>query len=138
MQEQFHGGGSEHLISPRHAESLSACATLGVQLLRANQAPLDPDSLRSFYRACAVEQGWIDAHGRIRTQAIRNAAIDIGARMPNDGEFAFMRDEQWIFKLLHRHRGSMHSLKHLTMLAMLDSDWPSLLSYYRPTTRWPS
>ncbi|MFC6523016.1 TnsD family Tn7-like transposition protein [Undibacterium arcticum] len=116
MPEQFSGCSSEHSIRASHAACLSKCAALSVELLGSNQTPLDPGVLRSFYRDCATQQGWIDAHGRICAAAVHRSAMEFCGQWPLDQDFRFIQDEHWIFKLLHKHRGSMHPLKHVAML----------------------
>lgn len=130
MPERFRGSLSERSIGAIHAACLYKCAALSTELLvGAQQSPLDSGALRSFYRDCAVQQGWIDANGRISTMAVRRSSMEFCAKWPPEQNFQFLRDEQWIFKLLHKHRSSMHPLKHVAMLILLGSDWHSLLAY---------
>lgn len=129
MPEQFSGSLSERSIEAGHAACLSQCAALSAELLRSEQPPLDPSVVRAFYRDCAAQRGWIDAHGRISTAAVHRVATEFCDRWPIEKNFGFLRDVRWIFKLLHKHRGSMHPLKHVAMLILLGSDWRSLRAY---------
>lgn len=129
MPAQFAGCLSEHSIPASHSAYLSKCAALSVELLGLNHPPLDRRVLRSFYRDCAARQGWIDVYGRVCAAAVQRSAKEFCDQLPLDQDFEFIRDERWIFRMLHKHRGSMHPLKHVAMLILLKSDWLSLLSY---------
>lgn len=129
MAEQFSGCLSAHSIHASHYACLTKCARLSVELLRSNQPPLNPGLLRSFYRNCAAQQGWIDVNGRICTSAVCRSASEFSAQWPIDETFRFVSDPHWVFKLLHKHRSSMHPLKHVAMLVLLGSDWSSLRHY---------
>ena len=131
VSERFKGNLSVRVIDDEHADCLSKCARLSVEILGAEQTSLNPGVLRSFYRKCATQQGWIDTHGRILTAAVHNASAEFCRRWPFETSFQFLRNEEWVFKLLYKHRSSMHPLKHVAMLILLGTDWSSLLAYCR-------
>lgn len=129
VPEQFSGSLSERAIEVGHACCLAQCAALSAELLLSEQPPLDPSAVRSFYRHYATQRGWIDSHGRISTGSVQRAATEFCGKWPRDRSFEFLRDERWIFRLLHKHRGSMHPLKHVAMLILFGSNWRSLRDY---------
>lgn len=127
--EQFTGYLSERSIEASHIAYISQCTALSAELLGSEQYPLEPSAVRSFYCDCATQRGWINSHGRISTEAVHKASVEFCERWPIDQSFGFLKDERWIFRLLYKHRGSMHPLKHIAMLILLGSDWCSLRAY---------
>jgi len=98
--------------------------------LLAMQLPPTPRSvLRSFYREQAARQGWIDRNGRIEHAAVTHAANCFSLAQSAELDLAFCQIPDWIFRHLYKHRTTMHPLKHLVLMIMLQTSPRALQAY---------
>lgn len=121
---------SPHQIRSSHVDYLTKIALASAHLLTARQQVIERAGLCGFYRDRAIAQGWVSPRGRLRVDDIRQAATRCAELIPDIKNFQFAATgEHWMLALVRKHRRSMHPLKHLVLLTLLQSDWASLSGF---------
>ncbi len=114
-------------IHTKHIDYLTKIAVDSAALLVARQGMIERADLSTHYRDRAHKQGWLGPGERLRIDDVQQAATRCMELLPPLKCFRFVATgEQWILKLMRKHRSSMHPLKHLLLLTILQSDWASL------------
>lgn len=121
-----------HKISSSHVDYLTKIALASAYLLTAREQVIERADLCGFYRDRALAQGWISERGRVRVDDLRQVANRCAELIPDIKSFQFISTrEHWILALVRKHRSSMHPLKHLVLLTLLQSDWANLSGFCR-------
>ena len=90
-------------------------------LLFAQLPPISRVSLQGLYRCWAQDCQLTDVHSRLIVSRILFSAARLRTAFQGNDDMAFLRSENWPLRLLRKQRTSVHPVKHLALMQMLDT-----------------